>query len=144
MTARPFTNVVEHVGTRIRLRLAQTGMKQADLARATGISTQRLGNYVSGTRPPDLLSLTRIARVLGVTTDYLLGLSDAVANDCQAVILRLLELDGMPPARAKVIAEAAASALRLLPSLPDATDAQTRAHLAAQAVWNLRPPLRPN
>jgi transcriptional regulator with XRE-family HTH domain len=122
----------------------ELGISQAEAARASNCSTARFGNYVTGTRNPDLETLARIATALRTTTDWLLGLSDAAPVDIEAVLRRILELDGMPAPRAAVIAQAAEEALRLLASLPSGGDAQTRALLAAQAAWQLksRPTIR--
>jgi transcriptional regulator with XRE-family HTH domain len=43
------------------------------VARRADLSDRRYGNYVSGRREPDLATLVRISRVLGVTVDELVG-----------------------------------------------------------------------
>lgn len=132
------------VGARIRQRIAEMGITQADVARALGISQQRLGNYVNGKRPPDIETLVKVAKALNVSTDWLLGINESAPTDIKAVVLRLLELDGIPETRAQVIAEVAARALQLLSALPAEGDARTRALLAAQAAWQSKPPSKPN
>lgn len=131
------------LGVRIRERIEDLGISQAEAARASGCSAARFGNYCSGTRNPDLDTLVRIARALRTTTDWLLGISEVVPVDTKAVILRLLDLEGMPQERAEVIAFAAEEALRLLAALPNEGDARTRALLAAQAAWQMRPSAKP-
>lgn len=139
-----FTLNMIDVGQRIRQRIEEMDIDQADVARATGLSSQRLNNYIQGRRPPDIESLVKIAKALRVSADWLVGLSDAIPTDSRTVILRLLELDGMSQARAEAIADAAARALQLLSSLPDEGEARTRALLAAQAAWQMRPPSKPS
>ena len=134
---RPYASM-KTVGQRIRQRFEELGITQAEAARAAGCSTARFGNYVTGIRQPDLETLARIATSLRTTTDWLLGLTDAAPVDIEIVIRRLLELDGMPIARATVISQAAEEAIRLLASLPANGDAQTRALLAAQAAWQMK------
>ncbi len=126
------------LGTRMRQRIDELHLTQAEAARLSGCTTARFGNYVTGNRNPDLETLVRIARALRTTTDWLLGLSEVVPVDARAVFLRLLELEGMAPERAAVLASAADEALRLLSALPDEGDARTRALLAAQAAWQMR------
>ena len=133
-----------NLGRNIQERLDEMGIAQTDLAKATGLSTQRLNNYIRGSRPPDVDSLAKIAKALRVSTDYLLGLSDAGPTDMRAVVLRLLELDGMAVARAETIADAAARAVQLLSSLPGEGEARTRALLAAQAAWQTRLQSKPS
>lgn len=141
---RRLQGIMVTLGSRIRQRFEELGISQAEAARAANCSTARFGNYVTGTRNPDLETLARIATALRTTTDWLLGLSDAAPVDIEAVLRRILELDGMPAPRAAVIAQAAEEALRLLASLPSGGDGQTRALLAAQAAWQLksRPAIR--
>lgn len=136
-------DVIE-VGKRIEQRIAEMGREQAEVAKATGLSVQRLNNYIKGRRPPDIESLVKLAKTLRVSADYLLGISEQAPTDTKAVILRLLELDGMDQPRAEAIADAAAGALQLLSSLPDEGDARFRARVAAQAAWQTRPSAKPS
>jgi len=131
---------MEAVGQRIRQRMGELSIRQSEAARACGCSAARFSNYLVGKRSPDLATLARIAVALQTTTDWLIGLSEAAPVDVEAVIRRILELDGMAEARASVIAQAAEAALRLLAALPTAGDAQTRALLAAQAAWQMKSP----
>lgn len=57
----------------LRARAANLGMTLADVARRSGVSERRFGNYVAGTRNPDLDTLLRIARALQTTPNDLLG-----------------------------------------------------------------------
>jgi transcriptional regulator with XRE-family HTH domain len=129
---------------RIKQRLAQLDLSQVAAAKAAGISTQRFGNYVQGTRKPDIETLPKIARALNVSTDWLLGISETGPIEISPVILRLLELEGVDPERANVIAAAVQEALRILSSLPDEGDAGLRSRLAAQAAWQVRRSPRPS
>jgi transcriptional regulator with XRE-family HTH domain len=139
----PSTGEVHKVGERIRARINVLGISQADAARRSGLSSQRFGNYAQGTRTPDLDTLMRIARALGTTTDWLLGFSVGEPPDVAIVVCRLLELEGLPTERAVAIAETVQEALRVLASLPDEGDAQTRSRIAAQAAWQLRAGSKP-
>lgn len=61
----------------------QRGIKkwsQAQLAERIGISASQVANYELGRRLPSLQVVIDTARVLGVTADYLLGLSDEQAQ----------------------------------------------------------------
>lgn len=143
-----FTVRMIDVAKRIRQRMTELGVSQAEVARACGWSPARLGNYVNenpaNNRTPDVESLGKLARALGTTSDWLLGLSEAGPIDVKAVLQRILELDGLAKDRAEVIAQVAQESLRLLASLPDDGDARTRALVAAQAAWNVRPSAKPN
>jgi len=123
---------------RIRRRMDDLRLTQREVAKATGLSTQRLGNYVQGTRKPDIDTLPKIARALSVTTDWLLGISETGPVDISPVVQRLLELDGLALDRAGAIASAVQEALRILTALPDEGDAVMRSRLAAQAAWQAR------
>ena len=122
---------------RLAERIEALGWSQAEAARRCGMSSQRFGNYYQGTRMPDVETLMRVARVLHTSTDWLLGLNAAEPPDVSGVISRLLELEGMPPAKIAAISETVQEALRVLSSLPDEGDALTRSRIAAQAAWQL-------
>jgi transcriptional regulator with XRE-family HTH domain len=127
---------------RIRRRMEETGIKHVDLVRATGVTSGRLGNWTSlseaNNRTPDVRALIKLAQALRTSTDWLLGLSETPTIDVATAMQRLLELDGMTPAKAEVIAQAAARAVELLSAVPGDGDAQTRAVLAAQMAWQTR------
>lgn len=60
----------------LRRRAEALGLSNAEVARRAGLSERRYANYVAGTREPDLATLLRIAKVLGVTPDPLLGANE--------------------------------------------------------------------
>ena len=130
-----FMGFMTNMNDRIRTRIDELRLTQREVAKASGISNQRLGNYVQGTRKPDIETLPRIARALSVTTDWLLGVSEAGPVDILPVVQRLLELDGLAAERAGAIAAAVQEALRILTALPDEGDTVMRSRLAAQAAW---------
>ena len=67
----------ETLGTRVRRARIRYGMSQAELARRIGISTQGMNLIEAGKTPDPAASRVReIARVLRVSADYLLGLTD--------------------------------------------------------------------
>lgn len=59
---------------RIQYAMKVRGMSQADLARATGISTSNVAHIVTGkTKDPQLSNVLKIAQALDVSLDYLAG-----------------------------------------------------------------------
>ncbi len=52
------------------------GIKQTELAKAVGVSKQCISDYKAGKSLPSLDTLYLICRVLDVSADYLLGLTD--------------------------------------------------------------------
>ncbi|MGV6871234.1 helix-turn-helix domain-containing protein [Pseudochelatococcus sp. B33] len=66
---------MEILGTRLKERAGQLGISNAEAARRCGLDERRYGHYISGRREPDLATLVRIARTLGTTPNWLLGLS---------------------------------------------------------------------
>ncbi|OYU34836.1 helix-turn-helix domain-containing protein [Novosphingobium sp. PASSN1] len=126
------------LSNRIRERIEKLQLSQAAIAHSCGCSPARFGNYVTGIRNPDLKTLARIAVALRTTTDHLLGLSPAVPDATKAVILRVLELEGMEHYQAQNIAQIAEEALQLFAALPNDGDAEMRAGIAAQAAWQVR------
>jgi transcriptional regulator with XRE-family HTH domain len=64
------------MGVRIRLAREGRGWSQEHLAERVGVGAEMLGRYERGVRFPSHLTLVRLARVLGLTTDALLGIPD--------------------------------------------------------------------
>ena len=61
---------------RERLRLLQGDMSVTAFADKLGLSRQTVGFYLNGDRIPDALTLKEIAEKCGVSSDYLIGISD--------------------------------------------------------------------
>lgn len=61
-----------YVGVRIVTRLRELNLKQADLCRETGISSNAISQYVTGKRIPDTTSLYKMSTILGVTMEWIL------------------------------------------------------------------------
>lgn len=123
---------------RLKTGIDQAGVKQAEVARRVGITPQRLNNYLNRGTLPDVETLARLAKVLRVSTDWLLGLNDSGPVEIRPVVGRLLELDGLDSTRAAAIADAVQEALRIVAALPDEGDVALRSRVAAQTVWQSR------
>ena len=61
------------VGFNIRLleKMAERGIKQADLCRLTGLASSMVSHYCTGQRIPSVPAALKIAKVLRTTVDYL-------------------------------------------------------------------------
>lgn len=64
---------IERFAYNLRVTMEETGVSQAELARETGLSTGAIARYVSGERSPKAYHVGKIAEVLRVRTDDLLG-----------------------------------------------------------------------
>lgn len=51
-------------------------LSQSKLAEKLGVDFRTISNWENGVRKPDIDKLVEIAKSLGVTTDYLLGVDD--------------------------------------------------------------------
>ena len=60
---------------------------QEEIALKVHSSRQNVGNWLGGKTKPDIYALAEIAKGYGVSTDYLLGLTDikTINSDIQAV-----------------------------------------------------------
>ena len=65
-------NVAE-VGERIRQRREQVGLRQRDIADALQLSAQAVSKWERGENAPDIGLLPELARLLGISTDWLLA-----------------------------------------------------------------------
>ena len=64
---------VAEVGHRIRQRREQVGLRQRDIADALQLSAQAVSKWERGENAPDIGVLPDLARLLGITTDWLLA-----------------------------------------------------------------------
>jgi len=63
----------ETIGHRIRAQREKLGFKQHDIANALQVSPQAVSKWERGENAPDISLLVPLARLLGVSTDNLLG-----------------------------------------------------------------------
>ena len=61
---------------RLKSLRGQRGLRQKDVAEALGLTQRAIGNYESGIRTPDLVTLLRLANFFDVSLDYLTGRID--------------------------------------------------------------------
>ena len=92
---------MEIFAKRIRERAAELGLSLAQVARKADVSERSFAHYAAERSEPDLASLVRIAKALGVTTDFLLGNEPRTKADkseagvaCQRAAATLAMLDG--------------------------------------------------
>lgn len=69
------------IGQRINAALAIKPTRQKELAEKLNITANTVSFWCSGKRTPNSEQLIQIAKILGVSTDFLLGLSDAPTSD---------------------------------------------------------------
>ena len=74
------------LGDRIRTARARYGMSQAELARRIGVSKTTMSQIELGKTPdPGALKVQAICRVLRISADYLLGLTDVPERTAASV-----------------------------------------------------------
>ena len=61
---------------RIKQLREEDGLTQTQLAEATGFSQSAIAYWERGERTPSVEVIIKLAKFFGVSTDYLLGLSD--------------------------------------------------------------------
>ena len=66
---------METLGSRILEELNKNNLTQKELAKRVGTTEVTIGRYINDKREPNASMLFEISKVLGVTTDYLLGRS---------------------------------------------------------------------
>ena len=65
------------IGTRILLARRKRGLRQGEVARLAGISAKQMSQIETNKRPGvQAVTIAKIAKVLHVSTDYLLGLKE--------------------------------------------------------------------
>lgn len=70
-------------GLPLRLRYAASlkGISQTDICKETGASAHTVSFWFTGKCEPRLKQLCKMAKMLGVSTDWLLGMEDSDANE---------------------------------------------------------------
>ena len=80
----------------------QYGLNQKDLAKMAGVTESAMSYYIKGERTPRSDVLTRIAKALNTTTDYLLGITNTSAQSKNKELHYLQRnLEKLDPARLK-------------------------------------------
>lgn len=77
---------LNELGARIKQQRERCSLKQADVAHALQISAQAVSKWERGENAPDIAVLLDLARLLGVTSDWLLGRSAPDADTFPATI----------------------------------------------------------
>ena len=78
---------MDGIGDRLKARAAELGLSGAEVARRAGLTATRYGHYLQDIREPDLATLVRICRVLGLRPDVLLAY-DQAASGSDALLAR--------------------------------------------------------
>jgi transcriptional regulator with XRE-family HTH domain len=68
--------VVNGLSKRLRQAVADSYLSLEDIRIRTGISRSCLWYYLTNEKNPSIYSLTQLAKVLNVSTDWLLGLKE--------------------------------------------------------------------
>ena len=77
---------------RIRELREDRDLRQIDVAEKTGIDQRTLSNYETGKTNPDSFAIIQLAKFYGVSTDYLLGVTDVNIHDMQDVSAELKKI----------------------------------------------------
>lgn len=78
--------LLKDLGNRIRARREKRGLKQHDVANALDISPQAVSKWERGENGPDLTVLEPLARLLGVTVDWLIAGSEEPKDVFEATV----------------------------------------------------------
>lgn len=71
-------------GERVSELRKDRGLKQKDIANLLNVAVSTVSNYETDSHEPDLENLCKLADLLGVSTDYLLGRTD-IKTDINAL-----------------------------------------------------------
>lgn len=75
------------LGKRIREKREKRNLKQIDIANALNISSQAVSKWERGENAPDITILLSLAKILGVTSDWLLGGATGEKDTFPATVL---------------------------------------------------------
>ena len=95
--------------TRLRIAMAKQDKSQADICRETGIPSAAMSSYYNGRYKPKPESADLIAKSLGVSSAWLMGLSDSpTRNQATRAAVALGTATNAGPVRIPVLSEIAA------------------------------------
>ena len=77
---------LKRLGDRIRRRREKRSLRQADIASALQISAQAVSKWERGENAPDISALVGLARLLGVSVEWLLGARQAETDTFAATV----------------------------------------------------------
>lgn len=108
---------MQGMGARLRARARELGLSDTEVARRLDISQPRYANYVNDTNEPDLATLVRICRALGITPDEALAFADTEERASGNLLKARIEAAAgcMDPGRLHI----AAALMDTLASLPN-------------------------
>lgn len=73
--------------SRLKKALEMKGMNQSELARRTGLTVVTISRYINLYREPTANALRKMCEVLGVSSDYLLGIDGETDNFDRLLII---------------------------------------------------------
>jgi transcriptional regulator with XRE-family HTH domain len=76
-------NTMKTIGEKIQILREERNLKQKELAELAGITEATLSRYENGKREPKGEIISKLATVLNVSTDYLLGRNDIATSSIQ-------------------------------------------------------------
>lgn len=112
------SELAQHVGERIRTQRERLGLTKKELSAVLGVSPSIITHYEAGSRSPSYEILVRASKVLGVTTDHLLGAScdeAVIVGDAEALAFN--EFKKLTPRDRQIVLEMI-RALSHLPTQP--------------------------
>lgn len=86
---------------RLRELRKERGLTQSQMAGRLGVTPSMVSAYENGIRQPSYEVLIKIARLYGVSSDYLLGISGRRTPDSQ----HLVSLDSLSPANIALVSQ---------------------------------------
>ena len=75
---------------RLRIAMDDRGMRQADIIKATGMTSSKVSQYLSGKRSPKQDAVYLIASVLSVSAEWLMCKSDNMERQAPSNHVRLM------------------------------------------------------
>ena len=78
---------LDELAQRIRSQREKRALKQQDIANALNVSPQAVSKWERGENAPDIAVLAPLARILGVSIDWLLSVNEPDTDEFEATVL---------------------------------------------------------
>ena len=82
-------------GERLKNLRKTRNMGQMELAEQVGVSVQSVSRWETGTCMPDIFQIVPLAKILGTSADYLLGMDSSEADELEAAYEKVAKLSNI-------------------------------------------------
>ncbi len=105
------------MGKRLRARALELGISDSEVARRLGVSQTRYAKYVTDVNEPDLVTVVKLCRLLGMAPEEILGLAEMPVHGERDLLMARLQTTAQTMGTSRL--RAAVAVIDALSALPE-------------------------